>query len=516
MLGTGSNWDWKNGQRTVTDAEGNYRFTKLAAGSYTVIPHAPAYVLPLQGQWGGKGKLATLKDGEKIGDFDFKLLRGGVITGRVSDANNQPVMEQQVRLEMLGEANSPRTDPWRGGNWNRFRTNDQGVYRIYGLPPGRYLVSFGADKNDRSVSIGAGTKGGFYELTFHPGTKDKNEAKIVELTEGAEAAGVDIKLGERAKSFTISGRVVDADTNKPVPRVYVAFGVLADGKRIGASGAEERSDAQGQFKMEGMKPARYAIFAAFWDDQETEERASEPLEVEITDSDVADLEVKVRRGAKVSGTVFLEGVSDPAIQAKFAKYKIGAYAAPLSKDQLVAPSWRQATPGADGSFRVVGLNAGKLEFSLAEWPRPRGFTLARVERDGAPVGEAGLQVNAGDEITGVRVVFVYNTGSVRGRVEVTNGALAEGVRLVVSARRLNAPGAEEHFADNVDARNNFVIEGLGAGEYEIILRVLDKPNVYDWKELPVRARQRVKVANGAESEAALTLDLSKTDEGGKP
>ncbi len=513
MLGLGSNWDWKNAQRAVTDQDGNYRFSKIAAGAYTVIPHAPAYVLPLQGKYGEKGKAVTLKDGETVESFDFKLVRGGVITGRVSDSANKPVMEQQVRLELVGEANSPRTDPWRGGNWDKFRTNDQGVYRIYGLPPGRYLVSFGADKNDRDMDFG-GAKGGYFERTFYPGVKDKNEAKVVELGEGAEASGVDIKLGERSKTFTISGRVVDTATNKPAPRLAISYSKLSDDKRIMSYGSDERSDPQGQFKLEGIKPGRYAVFVAFWSNQETEERTGEAIEVEVTDSDVADVELKVTRGASVSGAMVLEGVTDPVLQAKFAKFRFSVSAS--VKDQLSAPSYKQVSPGPDGSFRAVGLGAGRAQFYLGEYPRPRGFRLARVEKDGAAVVGEGLEIKAGEDVTGVRVVYQYSTGLVRGRVEVTNGQLTEGMRLVITARRVDSPSAEELYADSPDARNNFVIDGLGTGEYEIILRLIDKPNVYDYKELPVRERKRVKVTDGAETEVNLTLDLNKSVEGGKP
>ena len=184
--------------------------------------------------------------------------------------------------------------------------------------------------------------------------------------------------------------------------------------------------------------------------------------------------------------------------------------------QNIHPSYKEVSPGPDGSFRAGGLGAGRVEFYLGEWPRPRGFRLARVEKDGAPVVGEGLEIKAGEDVTGVRLVYQYSTGLVRGRVEVTNGQLAEGMQLSVTAQRIDSPSAEVLYADSPDARNNFVIDGLGTGEYEITLRLIDKPNVYDYKELPVRERKRVKVTDGAETEVNLTLDLSKSAEGGKP
>jgi hypothetical protein len=50
-----------------------------------------------------------LAAGEEVRDIDIKLVRGGVITGRVTDAENNPIVEERVNLSSIREG--PRISP---------------------------------------------------------------------------------------------------------------------------------------------------------------------------------------------------------------------------------------------------------------------------------------------------------------------------------------------------------------------------------------------------------------------
>lgn len=64
--------------KTVTYQDGHYRIANLAAGTYEVIPSAPAYVVgPLNG---ASTKSLIVGDDETIENINFSLVRGGVIT----------------------------------------------------------------------------------------------------------------------------------------------------------------------------------------------------------------------------------------------------------------------------------------------------------------------------------------------------------------------------------------------------------------------------------------------------
>src|SRR5204863_9535982 len=70
----------QNGElKTSTDANGVYRLTGLPAGSYWVMPVTSAFVQV--------SRKVTIGDGETAEGIDFELVKGGVITGKITDAD---------------------------------------------------------------------------------------------------------------------------------------------------------------------------------------------------------------------------------------------------------------------------------------------------------------------------------------------------------------------------------------------------------------------------------------------
>src|SRR5581483_8026048 len=179
--------------RVTTDSEGVYRFDHVVAGRYSLSAYAPAFVTPQPDNW-LTGKAVNVTDGQTLEHQDFALTRGGVITGHVLDVQGRPVVGQMIALTSADEGKpATPTNPLAAipfGN-TMYRTDDRGIYRIYGLAAGRYLVSLGANP----MGLGALGKQRYNEQTYHPGVTDKAKAAVVEVKEGAEVAGIDIRLG---------------------------------------------------------------------------------------------------------------------------------------------------------------------------------------------------------------------------------------------------------------------------------------------------------------------------------
>ena len=110
-------------------------------GTYTLQCIRNGYVRASYGQKGPNQPPVslTVRPGQELKDLDFHLIRGGVISGRVLDADGEPLSGVQVqvlaRQYMRGQV---RMMP-RGGS----SSDDRGEYRIFDLPPGRYFVSSG-------------------------------------------------------------------------------------------------------------------------------------------------------------------------------------------------------------------------------------------------------------------------------------------------------------------------------------------------------------------------------------
>lgn len=131
--------DFDSGQTSrpkgTTDQDGNYRITNVAAGTYYVLPAAHAFVNSGE----PVGKILIITEGENVEGIDFVLVRGGVIAGKAVDSEGLALIEEVVML-VPAEANvqGRRADI---GVPTNVQTNDQGIYRIFGIPPGIYKVA---------------------------------------------------------------------------------------------------------------------------------------------------------------------------------------------------------------------------------------------------------------------------------------------------------------------------------------------------------------------------------------
>src|SRR6185295_1131496 len=212
--------------KTTTDDDGKYQLPGLAAGQFTIMPLAKAFVVGTSGAYKQPGQSITVAEGETITKIDFALVRGGVITGRITDTDGRPVIGERVNVVARGvpETGGPVTVL----EGSRNRTDDRGIYRIYGLSPGNYKVSIGQAANAGNVAI-MGMGGSQYTKTFYPGVAEEAKATIIEINEGTEVSNIDIVAGKSARGFSVSGRVVDADSGEPVPSVFVVHSSLNEG-----------------------------------------------------------------------------------------------------------------------------------------------------------------------------------------------------------------------------------------------------------------------------------------------
>src|SRR6185369_6710580 len=202
--------------RTSTDAEGHFRLNVEEAGRYRVMPFAPAYVSSNEQSI---AKVITVAPGEEIKDVDFALVPGGVITGHVLTPDGRPAIAERIMVMPVAQPDQNRP----GLNLPNaiLETDDRGVYRVFGLPPGRYVVSAGT--GGESVAADVNNRRFSYPRTFHPSVIEEAKATVVEVATGGEIANVDITLSRRAESFTASGRIIDSRNSQPLAGVMFGY-----------------------------------------------------------------------------------------------------------------------------------------------------------------------------------------------------------------------------------------------------------------------------------------------------
>jgi 5-hydroxyisourate hydrolase-like protein (transthyretin family) len=473
--------------RATTDKEGRFKMANLPAGRYYLVPLAPAYFAQSEDRMIASGKPVTLAKGENIEEIELALTPGGVITGRVTTAGGWPVIGQEIRLSSKDARFRQLLPPVNAGE-SAFKTDDRGIYRVYGLPTGRYIVSVRCTMREQQIWV------------YHPGVIEESQAKPIEVTAGRMTENIDIKLPPITQPYDVSGRVVDEATGQPIPKIPVDWGKVESGSKYIRSGLP--ANEQGEFLFTGLSPGRYVAFVPIGNHSEY---YGDQVAFEVIDQDIAGLEIKARRASSVSGTVVIEGAT--ASLPDLSQLRITVF-------KMAGGLGAMAQVGPDGRFRIPGLPPDKYRFFLSSNTQQRRVLLLGVERNGAWQTD-GVDVAAGEQLTGLRLIVAYGTGVVNGQVQVVNGTLPEGARLSVFARRAgipDQPGSAQ--ATSVDARGRFLLEGLATGVHEIILSVYvtspsaDAASSQRWAQVI----QTITVSSGGESQVTLVLDASNVKE----
>jgi Carboxypeptidase regulatory-like domain len=478
-------------QRATTDQDGFYRITKVEAGSYEVTPITPAFV-SADSRENLKTKTVLVGEDESVDNINFAIIRGGVITGRVTDADGRPVIQQDVNIypATAFDRTLPQQPPFRT---SVAQTDDRGIYRAFGLVAGRYKVAAG--RGDDAFGNVYGPSRAAYKQTFHPEASDPAKATVIEVGEGTEANNVDIALGRELQTFNVTGRVIDATSGQPLPNIRFGMQRIV-GQRTEFVNTQAASNALGDFQVEGLIPSKYSIY--LYPNTAGGLRA-DALSFDIVDQDVSGLTLKLYKGASISGVVILETDNKSALQT-LTQSQLRAYVVGPPGADVVATSSAISLPlGPDGSFTLTGLSGGTVNFALTSGMNPfgpKGMNVSRVERDGVSMGPRAMEIKESEQVTGVRVFVSYGTGIIRGVVKLENGTQPEGTRILLRIMKDKEPVSMMR-PPQADARGHFLIDGLTAGVYEISASVAGHIG-----------RREVSVQDGIATDVEITIDFN--------
>ena len=474
----------RTGHRGTTDNEGNYRINDIPAGNYFVYPVAPALVDKAQSK-----RLLTIAAGESVRDVDFAMVRGGVITGRITNADGQPVIEESVEVTPVDVP--PDYMPNELGN----NTDDRGVYRAFGLRPGKYRVSIG-----QPMRL-PGFPRQIYSQTFYPSVTEINKATVIEVTEGSEIKDVDIVIAGSLSTFSVSGRVVDGN-GKPVPGILLGVQQSDENSSISSTGGAG-TNTNGEFRLQNVMPGKYTLFLA--PVQNSDVRA-DPLSIEVIDRDLTGVEFKTKKGASLSGMVVLEGSYEKSVGAMLEGLRVFAWIEKANYD--FDSGSRSVAVGADGSFKLIGLASGNARLGFVETNESdaRQFEILQVERNGV-VQPSGISIKDGEQVDGVRVTVRHLklTGAIRGQVKIEDGELPPGARIGVWVNFADRSKAAESSlpSPDVDSRGRFLLDRLAAGTYEVRAAVFEPSKRLSHDE----PKQVITVSENTVTDVTLTIKL---------
>jgi protocatechuate 3,4-dioxygenase beta subunit len=490
--------------KAVTDSDGLYKLEGVPAGKYHVTASAPALVSA------DSYKLITVSESAAVEGVDFALSLGGVVTGRLTDNDGRPVIGERITLKGLDSQNHAFSSGTATFPSRMYATDDRGTYRIFGVPPGRYIVSAGKDSDLTAAFISQRPK---RVHTFYPGVTEEVKAKPVQVNAGAEATGVDIQFGTTEKGFVVSGRVLDSESRSPIANAMVQYSKTQEGSTDDRSvdrptGGMTTTNDKGEFRFASVAPGNYKLEASSIGPITAtggSQFYSDPLAFEVESTNVDKLDIKAHRGAGISGVVIVESADERDSLDRYGQLVLMALVIdPASKSVSSANS----VVGPDGSFRLGGLKPGRVTlrtFSIS----PRRPGVLRIERSGVELPPK-FEIQDKEEITGLRVILTPAIGIIRGRVTIQGGSLPRGAETTASARPLNAdplhPGDfDDNFSVDVSSDGSFVIENVTPGTYEV--RV--SSSVPGQSGSRVTSAQTVTVSGNTPVEIELVLDMNR-------
>lgn len=500
----------------TTDSDGKFQALDLAPGLYTVSATLPGFVAtPDAATEVGDARYYRLGD-----SVTLSLVKGGVITGTVRDANGEPVVAVSVRAVRMRDANG-RTLP-RSFNYSPPRmTDDRGIYRLYGLQPGTYIVMAGG-------SMGFSGLPNAYDSdapTFFP-SSTRDTAAEVSVRGGEEATGTDIRYrGERGR--IISGSI--SGTIDPNLRYSLSVSLALPSNGAYESTTFVQPGTKPSFSFNGISDGEYELTA-----QQGlgggESAVSAPRRVTVKGSDVTGIELSLAPLGSIAGSVFLEAPPKETCGDKrgatFLETLITARRD--EKIQLLEVTRTPfllgsgSIPDDQGKFTIHNVQTGSYRLTVrlpsdawyvrsitlpaAQAARPAGPQSKPAETKSAQSSSV-ITLKTGDHVANVAVNIAQDAANLRGRVApATEGAILPANLKVylVPQERERADDVLRYSEAAIESDGAFTLANLAPGRYLIIVRPAPENDPLERSPRPLAWDTTTRAKLRREAEAANT------------
>ena len=533
----------RGGRGATTDERGAYAVTGLTAGTYTITASKNGFVDAVYGQRRPlqPGIPIEINDNQQAANVDLRLTRGGVVTGRVLDEDGEALARALVTVQRYQYIRGDRQLTPAGGD----QTDDRGVYRVFGLPPGDYYVSvsvnglgqmLGRGLQQLAAGVLAGAAGGRggrggvgalfsngavdesepsgYAPTYYPGVVSAAEAGKVTVGPGQEVTGIDFQI-QLVPLATVSGVVAGADESVTVtlaPQDSNARGPLGGATFAG------RTQQDGSFSIANVPPGRYVAVARSGGRQNQPRTAVQA--VVVNGQNIGGIALALQPGVTLTGNIVVESSGAPA-PTDYSGFRIDAPEAnplPIGGGGRGGPFGTGGRAAPNGSFQVSNLLPGRHYIRVTGQPQTQGQVLGQASTQwnlktvlvsGQDVTDSGVDLKPGENVDNVTIVMSDRSTDVSGTVRDAKGAPAPALTVIAFSSDPQYWRAQSRFiqASRTDQNGVFHFRALPPGDYFVL--VTDEVEQGEWFDPSYleQAKQGAQHMSLTEGEKK-TLDLS--------
>jgi hypothetical protein len=439
----------------TTDASGRFAIPDVPAGTYSVLINSPGNTLAPNGS--GPNTL-TVGPNQPHGDVAFALVPTVAISGRIVDADNQPLPRVRVIVLRMGYVDG-RPGLVNVGTGGLAISDDHGDYRIFWIPAGEYyVVAMPMDRS--SVPTESDTA---YVATYYPGTTDWTAARRVRVTDDGQPMPVNLQV-QSVPIFNVRGRILGSPQSsaaRPVTSFYLVprgtgAGIVQMGPRLLNNSLLAPVD--GQFELDKVSLGSYFLYpmvarGAF----NSGGRYVGRVAIDVRNGDLDGVEITAHPGVDLSGRLIIQD-DNGSIPWDSVRVRL--------KPEETLPSALVAltnTVDSQGVFVAKNIPEGHYDFDI-RLPQ-NAFVVDIVEADKS-VFDAGITMDSASNRS-IQIVINPQGETIGGLVRNGEKKPAVGATVVLVPKRSRRKNVLLYRIANTDQSGHFTLHGIAPGEYKL-------------------------------------------------
>lgn len=516
----------------ITDEQGRFAFTALPAGRYTLNASKPGHVTVSYGQRqpgaGRPGTAIQLSDDQEF-EARLQIPRGGVITGTILDEHTEATPGTMVRVMRYVVRGGQRILQQAGGG----STDDRGIYRVYGLQPGDYIVcatprnqpnrrgsaeflrvqvesmrreaEMAGRENaqraqvlmERVAALQAQVQPedepqSGYAPVCYPGTTTPTSSGAIALGVGEERAGVDFQLQLVPVGF-VEGMVTAPAGASPQNIQISLINTGMDFPGLGNNSTRASSD--GRFRMSNVAPGQYKLLARGTIRPERRELVEQPAgrgrgrggegqptrlwaaaDVSMDGSNVSNVMLALQPGMTVSGQIMFEGA--PARPTDLTRLRVNVVPIPTAGSPREMASAANTRADANGRFTIANVMPGT--YRLTASGAGGGWHLESAMVGGQDTLDFPFEVKPNQNVGNAIVTFSDRMTELSGTLTDSRGAPATDYTIIVfPADQAYWTASSRRLATARPATDGrFTMRTLPPGDYRLATVVDPEPGAW--------------------------------------